>query len=65
MNLTNECKICLYNQIKRFLEGKNKEILDKVKNKIEKLDANLPPPQAAIEIYEIMAKNLKCDDPYN
>lgn len=64
MNLTNECKICLYNQIKRFLDGKNKEILDKVKNKIEKLDANLPPPQAAIEIYEILGKNLKCDDPY-
>ncbi|RDU58666.1 DUF89 domain-containing protein [Helicobacter sp. MIT 99-5507] len=64
MNLKNECKICLYHQIKRFLNGKNEEILDVIKNKIEKLDTNLPPPQAAIKIYEILAKNLKCDDPY-
>lgn len=64
MNLTNECKICLYNQIERFLKGNNNNILDKINNKIETLDTNIPPPQAAIEIYKILSENLQCSDPY-
>lgn len=64
MNLTSECKICLYNQIERFLKNDNEAILDDIREAIKKLDSEIPPPQAAIDIYDILNKNLKCDDPY-
>lgn len=65
MNLTNECKICLYNQIERFLKNENKYILEDISKKIEKITTDIPPPKAAIEIYKTLNESLKCNDPYN
>lgn len=72
MNLQNDCKECLYKQINRYLHSRSdrldnaiaNKILEEVAKALKKEDFNIPPPQVAIMVYEILRNELKASDPY-
>lgn len=78
MNLTHTCLECLYGQIHKFVhtselapsEKSRDEILAQTQNITKSLattintDSVLPPPKAAITIYEHLAAVLRTPDPY-
>ncbi|MDE6886574.1 MAG: ARMT1-like domain-containing protein [Helicobacteraceae bacterium] len=72
MNLSPECKACLYNQIKRFLDKQDifdnaskNEFLSLVEREIDKIPLTITPPKSAIKIYDILKENLGVTDPYS
>lgn len=72
MKLQALCKICLKNQIQRYLDrckldSKCKEeILLKINKIINSFPPkhNLTPPEAAISVYDVLKTSLKNNDPY-
>ncbi|RAX54722.1 hypothetical protein CCY99_02890 [Helicobacter sp. 16-1353] len=64
MKIQDECSICLFRQIERFLDGKNPHILQAIESAIKKIDMQDSPPKSAIKIYDILKDSLKCNDPY-